>query len=250
MNQKTTTISFISTKGGVSKTSSCLSTAFILSEDHKVLLIDMDSNNSTTSHFVSNIDSITGKTIRQVFKGEIEIEDAIIPINQSLHLVPSEIELCLLERELVGMSNQVFLLHDALSQIADHYDYILIDTPPFMGLHTKLSIIVSDKIVIPVTLWTNGVLVQSIYFYRDRGLQESDEVYREGDSEDYYPPNYVHREPCRDESIPQDSPRVISRLPVVNNYPLLYRDYQDVCSRGILFVKEFTILQGVPSTFK
>jgi len=146
------TISLISTKGGTAKSTSAISIANVLSQNHKVLLLDIDSNNSLTSHYIVNISEIENKTIRQLLKSEVNIHECLIPISNNLHLIPSEIELCLIERELSGITNQMFLLYDLLNEVQNIYDFIIIDSAPSMGLTTKLAIISSDIIIIPTQL--------------------------------------------------------------------------------------------------
>ena len=146
-------ISFVSTKGGVSKSVSAIMTAFILRNWFKVLLIDLDANNSVTSHFIANINQIEGRTIRQLLKGENIIDECIHFISGNLYLLPSEVELALIEEELYDTPNKKFLLYNLLNEIADDYDFCVIDTPPsLMSLASENAIITSDIITIPTQL--------------------------------------------------------------------------------------------------
>jgi len=160
------TITFASIKGGVLKTSSSISLAQILSEKYKVLLVDCDSNNAATSHFIEDIEVINNKTIRQVLKGDTEIKNAITEVSPNLFLLPSEIELSLIERELMGVSNQMFLLVDALREVENDFDFCIIDTGPSLLFTTKLAMISSDIVVIPTQLekWAvraiNGTFIE------------------------------------------------------------------------------------------
>jgi len=146
------TISFVSVKGGVGKSVSAIVTAFLISEKEKVLLIDLDPQNAITSHFIEDIGSIQNKTVRQVLKGEMAIQDCIIHISENLDLLPSEIELALLDKELAYQNTAVFLLHDALELVRTEYKYCIVDTPPNMSLNTQIGIVASDTVVIPTQL--------------------------------------------------------------------------------------------------
>lgn len=145
-------ISLVSIKGGVGKSATSIAIAQILSEHHKVLLIVSDPQNATTSHFIENLEDIENKTLRQVLNREIVLLDSIININNKLDVLAGEIELCLIEKELAGISNQFFLLYDFLSEIESEYEFVVIDTTPAISLLTKMAIITSDIIIIPTQL--------------------------------------------------------------------------------------------------
>lgn len=142
------TLCFNSVKGGVGKTTSAISTAAILAKTARVLLIDADPQNSTTSHFVEDMDAVTGRTIHQVLLGKTDISACVIPIG-NLDVVPSELELALIDIELAGRPNQYYMLYEALESVSANYDYCIIDTPPSLGIMTKSAMIASDIVVIP-----------------------------------------------------------------------------------------------------
>jgi chromosome partitioning protein len=139
-------ISFVSLKGGVGKSSSAISVAKILSEKSRVLLIDLDPQNATSSHFCPDFE---GKTIREVLKNEVDIADVIQKIKKNLDFVPSNIELSIIEIELAREGNNTMRLFEALDSIDDEYDYCVIDTPPTPGLLMNSAVIASDLVVIP-----------------------------------------------------------------------------------------------------
>lgn len=144
-------LSFVSLKGGVGKTSSAITTARILAEQgNRVLLVDLDPQNAASSHFFDEVP--LGKTIHQVLLNQIEMEESIQKVSHNLDFIPSEIELSLIESELAGITNQSFILLEALETIADNYDYCVIDTPPALGLLTKSAVIASDRVIIPTQL--------------------------------------------------------------------------------------------------
>lgn len=151
------TISFVSIKGGTGKSSSSIVTAFLLSETDRVLMVDLDPQNALTSHFIKDIATVQDRTVRQVLKEEAEIQNCIVKINNNLDLLPAEIELGIIERELAGISNQIFLLYDALEAVKHTYKYCIIDTPPTMSLITKIGVVASNTIIIPTQLEAWGI---------------------------------------------------------------------------------------------
>ena len=156
------TIMFQTVKGGVGKSSSAIALAKILSDRNKVLLIDLDPQNATTSHFFSgdSIETIQDKTIRQLLLGTAPITNCIFQLTGNLMFIPSEYELHRLEKELSSVSNQYFRLSQALNRIKDHFDYCVIDSGPNINLMSQQAVIASDIIIMPTQLekWAIRVL--------------------------------------------------------------------------------------------
>ena len=67
-----------------------------------------------------------------------------------LDMLPSNINLVGAEIEMVDIENREILLRNALAEVKDKYDYILIDCPPSLGLLTLNSLTASDSVLIPV----------------------------------------------------------------------------------------------------
>lgn len=143
------TFSISSVKGGVAKSVTAISMAYLLSEEYRVLLVDSDPQNAMTSHFVEELTSIKDKTVRQILKGEKEVGDCLIRISDTFHFLPSEIELANIERELNASANLWFLMYKALKKIENDYDFCIIDTTQSLHFTTNISIIASDVVIIP-----------------------------------------------------------------------------------------------------
>ena len=143
-------ISICNVKGGVGKTTSTIFLSRLLAEHGKTLMIDLDSQNSLTSYFIEDLDQIQDKTILQALLEETPIENTIKKINESLDLIPADIDLCRLStslRELAEMQ-----LDKVLETIKDKYDFIVIDCPPSLNLETKQALAISNIIVTPTLL--------------------------------------------------------------------------------------------------
>lgn len=144
------TICFASKKGGVSKTTSALVTGILLSENARVLLVDLDSQNALTSFFFEDLNEIAGKTVLEALKGEKLFKQAIYKINDSIHVIPSVLEFE--EIDEWQRTGKELLLRKELKKLEDLYDYVILDTPPNLRTETVLGLVAADVIVIPARL--------------------------------------------------------------------------------------------------
>ena len=87
------------------------------------------------------------KTIYEVLRNEIPIEDAIVEIEEcfgNLFLVPSNRNLAGAEIELITLDNMQHILQRKLEPIKDNYDYVILDCPPALGMLTVNAMTASD----------------------------------------------------------------------------------------------------------
>ena len=144
-------IAICNQKGGTGKTTSSINIATYLAiANKKVLLIDLDPQANTTSGLGVNKHSIE-KSAYHVLLEELEIK-AIIQNTAvaNLYLVPSNIDLTGAEVELVGALGRENRLRRALQKIKDEYEYVIIDSPPSLGLLTINALCAADSLIIPV----------------------------------------------------------------------------------------------------
>ncbi len=146
---KTKIIAIANHKGGVGKTTTVASLGSILAKKgYKVLLVDLDAQANLTS---SLVDTHEGATVYEVLTGRVD-ELPVVEINDHLHLVASSLNLAMIDVELSTAIARETILSGILRSdaVADHYDFILLDCPPSLGLITMNAFAASSHIIIPL----------------------------------------------------------------------------------------------------
>lgn len=142
-----TVIALTNQKGGVGKTTTSSALISGLTErGKKVLGIDLDPQGNLGFSLGLEIEDCT--TIYEVLKGQANIKDAIYETEFG-DIVPSNILLSSAELEF-NRSGREFVLKNAISQIADNYDFIVVDTPPALNVLTVNAYVVADHLIIPM----------------------------------------------------------------------------------------------------
>jgi chromosome partitioning protein len=149
--KKARIFSIVNQKGGVGKTTTAINIATAMSAiGKKVLLLDMDpQGNASTGLGIDNNDRLN--TIYEVIIGQVKPHEAIIQTKiPNLKIITSTVDLSASEVELVNIENREFLLKNALTEILEKFDVIVIDCPPSLGLLTINALCASDSILIPM----------------------------------------------------------------------------------------------------
>lgn len=142
-------IAIANQKGGVGKTTTCVNLCSALHEQGKrVLLCDTDPQGNATSAMGADKRQ-TPMSVYDLLIEKVSPEDVIMKTPYG-DLIPSNKELSGAAIELVGMNDREYILRNALKQVKDRYDYILIDCPPSLELLTLNSLCAADTILIPV----------------------------------------------------------------------------------------------------
>lgn len=134
-------------KGGVAKTTTTASFGYELAKrDFRVLLIDLDPQGDLTYYFNCEIDENT-KTMYDVLCGSEDIKSVMKKIDNNLFIAPSDLLLAGAEQEM-NKTGKEYKLRESLEGIMD-YDYVIIDTPPALGILTVNAFTAADEIIIP-----------------------------------------------------------------------------------------------------
>ncbi len=144
-------ISIANQKGGVGKTATATNLGIALHQlGHRVLVVDMDPQGNLTSSLFS------GREIEVTVADALLDHKTVLPIlpifhdlNGCLDLVPTTLALASAEAALMNKLGREFRLRDQLSKSADDYEFILIDTPPSLGLLTINSLVAAQMVLVP-----------------------------------------------------------------------------------------------------
>jgi chromosome partitioning protein len=146
------TYALVNQKGGVGKTTTAINLgAYLTQFDQRVLIVDVDPQaNATASLGVDHAGldlSIYDALIADVSPSEIVMQNRKL----NLSLLPSSTDLAGAQVEMTQLPDRQNLLERGLKELEDHYDYLLIDCPPSLGLLTLNGLIAArDGIIIPV----------------------------------------------------------------------------------------------------
>ena len=141
-------LAFANQKGGVAKTTTTINLGVALQElGLRVLVVDMDPQGNLTMSLGLNPDAVR-PSMYDVLVNHVNIEEALL--RRELDVVVSSIDLAAAEIAMSSLIGRERSLSKALMQVADRYDYILIDTPPSLGLLTINALTASDAVIVPV----------------------------------------------------------------------------------------------------
>ncbi len=161
-------------KGGVGKTTTTINLAAGLAKlGNRVAVVDLDSQGALTISMGIDPYIVRPSTYDLLLDAEVQFSHILKNSSSGLQLAPANAELIAAEYKLYSASDRTSRLRKKLQQPREQFDFILIDTPPNLGLITVNGLVAATELLIPVAanyLSMRGVrsLLDSVWLIRER----------------------------------------------------------------------------------
>jgi len=145
-------IAIANQKGGVGKTTTAINLAAALANKGlKTLLVDLDPQANSSMSFM-DIHELKSSIYEALTEDNVHLPDVIKPADkvENLFLAPSTISLAKIEAKLIGELDSHYRLKDELQRVQADFQYIIIDTPPTLGIITVNALVAATHVLIPI----------------------------------------------------------------------------------------------------
>ncbi|SDR96261.1 chromosome partitioning protein [Halopseudomonas xinjiangensis] len=143
-------------KGGVGKTTSAVALAGLLADQgQRVLVVDLDPHGSMTSYFGHDPDTLT-KSVFNLFQHQGQVPEGLAAAllldtsHENIQLMPSSTSLATLERQSAAQGGFGLVISRALAQLWNDFEFVIIDSPPLLGVSMINALAACEQLIIPV----------------------------------------------------------------------------------------------------